>query len=71
MTPPQPVEIELKLALPADQVARFMKLMARRRCVPVQQNLMTRYYDTPDFALSAQGIALRVRKAGRRWLQTL
>lgn len=66
-----PVEIELKLALPADQVARFMKLMARRRCVPVQQNLMTRYYDTPDFALSAQGIALRVRKAGRRWLQTL
>ncbi|MBT9589499.1 MAG: CHAD domain-containing protein [Thiobacillus sp.] len=71
MTPPNPVEIELKLALPPDQVAWFMKLIARRRCVPVQQNLMTRYYDTPDFALSAQGIALRVRKVGRRWLQTL
>lgn len=71
MTPPHPVEVELKLALPPDQAALFLKLMARRRSVPVQQNLITRYYDTPDFALSAQGIALRVRKVGRRWLQTL
>jgi len=71
MTPQHPVEIELKLALPADQAALFLKLMARRRSVPLQQNLITRYYDTPDFALSAQGIALRVRKIGRRWLQTL
>lgn len=71
MTPQHPVEIELKLALPADQVARFLTIMARRHSVPVQQNLVTRYFDTPDFALSAQGIALRVRKVGRRWLQTL
>ena len=71
MTTQHPVEIELKLALPADQAALFLKLMARRRSVPLQQNLITRYYDTPDFALSVQGIALRVRKIGRRWLQTL
>ena len=71
MTPLHPVEIELKLVLPPDQAALFLKLMARRRSVPVQQNLVTRYYDTPDFALSTQGIALRVRKVGRRWLQTL
>jgi len=71
MTTQHPVEIELKLALPADQVAQFLTLMARRRSVPVQQNLVTRYFDTPDFALSAKGIALRVRKVGRRWLQTL
>jgi inorganic triphosphatase YgiF len=45
--------------------------MARRRCEPVRQVLVTRYFDTPDFALSAAGVALRVRRVGRRWLQTL
>lgn len=71
MTTPHPVEIELKLALPPQQVEAFLKLMARRRSAPVQQALVTRYFDTPDFALSEQGVALRVRRVGRRWLQTL
>ena len=71
MTTPQPVEIELKLALPQQQAARFLKLMARRRSVPMQQDFVTRYFDTQDFALSAQGVALRVRRVGQRWLQTL
>jgi triphosphatase len=71
MTTTHPEEIELKLALPPQQAAAFLKRMARRRCEPVQQQLVTRYFDTADFSLSAQGVALRVRKAGRRWLQTL
>ena len=71
MTNPPPLEIELKLALPPQQVDAFRRRMARRRCQPVQQDLVTRYFDTPDFALSAQGVALRVRRVGRRWLQTL
>lgn len=71
MTTPPPLEIELKLALPPEQAERLVKLMARRRSEPVQQVLLTRYFDTPDFSLSAQGIALRVRRVGRRWLQTL
>src|SRR5512143_3090773 len=71
MTTPPPMEIELKLALPPQQAAAFLKRMARRRSVPVQQDLVTRYFDTPDFVLSAQGVALRVRRVGRRWLQTL
>ena len=65
------MEIELKLALPPQQAAAFLKRMARRRSEPVQLDLVTRYFDTPDFALSAQGVALRVRRVGRRWLQTL
>jgi inorganic triphosphatase YgiF len=77
MTTPQPLEIELKLALPPQQAAAFLKRMARRHSVPVhpeghkQQELVTRYFDTPDFSLSAQGVALRVRRVGRRWVQTL
>jgi len=71
MTVSHPVEVELKLALPPEQATTFLKLMARRRGAPVQQNLLTRYFDTADFALSAQGIALRVRRVGRRWIQTL
>jgi len=71
MTTTPPEEIELKLALPPEQAAAFLKRMARRRSVPLQQDLVTRYFDTPDFALSAQGVALRVRRVGRRWLQTL
>lgn len=66
-----PQEIELKLALPPEQAAAFLKRMARRRSAPVQHDLVTRYFDTPDFALSALGVALRVRRVGRRWLQTL
>ncbi len=77
MDPAHPLEIELKLALPPGQVEAFRKKMARRRAakgtrsVPQQQTLVTRYFDTPDFALSALGVALRVRQVGQDWLQTL
>lgn len=70
MTISNPVEIELKLALPPQQAVSFLQLM-RRRSPPGQQELITRYFDTPAFALSEQGVALRVRRAGRRWVQTL
>ena len=71
MTTPHPQEIELKLTLPPGEVPAFLRRMARRRAAPVEQDLVTRYFDTPDFALSGQGVALRVRRSGRRWLQTL
>ncbi|MDO9466401.1 MAG: CHAD domain-containing protein [Thiobacillus sp.] len=71
MTTTHPQEIELKLALPPEQADAFLKRMARRRSTPLQQDLITRYFDTPDFALNEAGVALRVRRVGRRWLQTL
>lgn len=64
-------EIELKLALEADQLDAFKRLMARRGVAPTTRNLLTRYFDTPDFALGDLGLALRLRRVGRRWLQTL
>ncbi|MDR3453587.1 MAG: CHAD domain-containing protein [Rhodoferax sp.] len=64
-------ETELKLALPERQVSVFERLMARRRSAALHQQLLARYFDTPDFALSRWGVAVRLRRVGRRWLQTL
>ena len=64
-------EIELKLTLEAHQAVAFKRLMARRRVAPTTHNLLTRYFDTPDFALGDLGVALRIRRVGRRWIQTL
>ena len=71
MRSPHPQEIELKLALPADQLNAFRRRMARRRATPDEHDLVTRYFDTPDFALAAAGVALRVRRTGTGWVQTL
>lgn len=63
-------EIELKLLLPAG----IKSLLSHPRLagLPVKrQQLHTLYFDTADFRLAGLGIALRVRRAGRRWIQTL
>lgn len=70
MTTPHPLEMELMLTRPPWHVAAFLKRMTRHRTiqgtVTMRQALLTRYYDTPDFALSAQGIALPLRRIGRQ-----
>ena len=71
MTNHVPFEIELKLALPPQGVNGFLARMARRRSPPTVAVLHTRYFDTPDFDLSRAGVAVRVRRVGRRWVQTL
>jgi inorganic triphosphatase YgiF len=63
-------EIELKLLLPAGTAALLghPKLGA----TPSRRQLLhTVYFDTQDFELARRGVALRVRRAGRRWIQTL
>jgi len=66
-----PVEIELKLALPkaaAGLVKRHPLLAAA--AAPTRQRLRSIYFDTPELALRDKKCALRLRRAGRIWLQT-
>lgn len=70
MTAPS-TETELKLWLHPDDVGAFSKHPRLRRARPVKHVLRTLYFDTPDCRLAKKGVALRVRKAGRRWVQTL
>ncbi|GAB4177652.1 MAG: CYTH and CHAD domain-containing protein [Rhodocyclaceae bacterium] len=65
-------EIELKLALP--QQAR--RALARHPLLALAQELpgerlVNVYYDTRQQELRARGVALRLRRQGRRWLQTV
>ncbi|MDD5175110.1 MAG: CHAD domain-containing protein [Sterolibacterium sp.] len=65
-------EIELKLALPVAAQRQLLRQPILRKAVARQsQHLVNLYYDTPTLALHQQGIALRLRKQGRIWLQTV
>lgn len=63
------VEIELKLQVPQDArtaLDAWVGAAGARR-----QRLQASYFDTPDRRLAAAGLALRIRKEGRRRVQTL
>jgi len=66
-------EIELKLGLPAAAVTALKKhpLLREAEAVGRAATLANTYYDTPEMALSEARIALRTRRQGRRWLQTI
>lgn len=67
-------EIELKLAIAPERAAELRKLELLRRLSEKRgstRQLSTVYFDTPDQALSRRGIALRIRSAGRRKVQTI
>ena len=69
-----PAEIELKLAIAASDVpklARVPLLKSSSRGRAATSRLYSIYYDTPEFSLRQQGVALRLRRIGARWLQTL
>ncbi len=64
------VEIELKFQVPAarrDAVQRFVAAGAAPRRVRLQ----AAYVDTADRRLARAGLALRLRREGRHWVQTL
>jgi len=65
-------EIEIKLSLPESAQRAFLRhplLQGAERLDA--RRLRNIYYDTPDLALHRQGIALRTRRQGRAWLQTV
>jgi inorganic triphosphatase YgiF len=69
-----PREIEVKLQAPADaldSVLRDPLLEVRRLGAPREERAVTVYYDTPELDLARSGVALRVRRIGRRRLQTV
>lgn len=69
-----PAETELKLSLPAAQARQLWKtppLSALLINRPSRLRLFSAYYDTPTLDLRQRGVALRLRRQGKRWVQTL
>ncbi len=65
-------EVELKLLVDPTHLARLRRSPAIRKVAEGRSRrsqLLTIYYDTPDERLRAEGIALRVRKRGRGYVQ--
>lgn len=65
-----PTEIELKLTVQAAEVPKLLRRLARFGSGEATR-VDNVYYDTADCLLAQQKMALRVRRIGRRWVQTL
>ena len=68
------VETELKLRIAPEQLARLKRhpLLGKHQVTrPATRRLHNIYYDTPKLELHKLEMALRLRRAGRQWLQTL
>lgn len=63
-------EIELKFQVPAAQRAAVERWVKGSRDVR-SQRLQAAYFDTPERALARAGFALRLRREGTQWVQTL
>jgi len=68
---PDNTEIELKFQVPAASRAALLAEMSRGQVPAARTTLAASYLDTPDRRLARAGIAWRVRREGRRWVQTL
>jgi triphosphatase len=72
MTPPR--EIELKLEVPEQAMARLTRSSLLRKARNGTQRpayLVSVYYDTDTQKLRKHGLTLRVRRMGRRHVQTI
>lgn len=64
-------EIEIKLRLEARHVRKLLAHPLLKGMSSQKQNLLNTYYDTPELTLRQRRIALRLRKKGWEWLQTV
>lgn len=67
-------EVELKLLIEAADIPRLRRhalLKTQSAAKPRSQHLVSTYYDTSDLALRQRRVALRVRRAGSRWIQAV
>ncbi len=67
-------EIELKFTIDEPTARQFWKRDQISKLMsghPTSSMLKSTYLDTPDHALWGAGIALRLRRDGRRWIQTV
>jgi inorganic triphosphatase YgiF len=64
-------EIELKLFLPPGAEAQLPLAPLLRNVRLRRTQLTSTYLDTPDRLLQRHGMALRLRRVGRNWMQTL
>lgn len=70
----RPGEIELKLLVDADRMAHFNAapvVAANARNKGSRKHLKSVYYDTPERLLRRNGLSLRVRQSGARFVQTV
>lgn len=63
-------EVELKFQVPAS-ARQIVDAAVAGRSRGRRLHLQAAYFDTPGAALAAAGLALRLRKEGRVWVQTL
>jgi inorganic triphosphatase YgiF len=64
-------EVELKLSVPPETVARLRRHPLLTGLTRNTRRLDSTYFDSPDLALLKRNLSLRVRKLGRRHVQTL
>lgn len=68
------IETELKLRISPEHLAKLKRhalLKAHTLTRPVTRRLYNIYYDTPKLELHRSAMALRLRRSGQHWLQTL
>ncbi|MCC6198104.1 MAG: CHAD domain-containing protein [Burkholderiales bacterium] len=72
--PAVPTETELKLRIAPEAAAALVRhpaLKPLKRARSRAAHLTSTYYDTADGRLAAAGVALRLRRDGRHWVQTV